>query len=62
MKVVTTHLISNVPQLLLNLLLGALKPLPQIIAHTAPLQQHLQRLLCVPDLHYAVDVFCCAAQ
>jgi hypothetical protein len=34
----------------------------QIVAHAAPLQQHLQRLLCVSDLHNAVDVFGGAAQ
>ena len=59
---VETYLLHNIPQLLLNLLLRALKPLPQIIAYTAPLQQDLKCLLRVPDLHNAVDVLCCAAQ
>jgi hypothetical protein len=58
----STYLLHHIPQLLLNLLFRALKPLPQIIADTSPLQQHLQRLLGVADLHNAVDVLGCAAQ
>jgi hypothetical protein len=58
----STYLVNNIPQLLLNLLLRALEPLPQVVAHTAPLQQHLERLLRVPDLHDAMDVFCRTAQ
>lgn len=57
-----THLIHNIPKLLLDLLLRALEPLPQIIPHTAPLQQNLQRLLRIPDLNDSVDILCCAAQ
>ena len=56
------YLLHNVPQLLLDLLLSTLESLPQIIADAAPLQQDLECLLRVPDLHDAVDVFGCAAQ
>lgn len=56
------YLLHNIPQLLLNLLLGALESLPQIIAHATPLQKHLERLLRIPDLHDAVDVLGRAAQ
>lgn len=56
------HLLHDISQLFFNLLLRALEPLPQIIAHAAPLQQNLKRLLRVPDLHNAVDVLGCAAQ
>lgn len=52
------YLIDHIPKLFLDLLLCALKPLPQIIPHTAPLQQYLQRLLRIPNLHYPMDIFC----
>ena len=57
-----TYLLHNISQLLLNLLLRALEPLPQIVAHAASLQKNLECLLRVSDLHNAVDVLCCAAQ
>lgn len=56
------YLLHDVPQLLLDLLLGALEALPQLIADAAALQQDLEGLLCVADLDDAVDVFGGAAQ
>lgn len=56
------YLLHDVSQLLLNLLLGALEALPQLIADAAALQQDLEGLLRVADLDDAVDVFGGAAQ
>jgi hypothetical protein len=52
-----TYLVNNVPQLLLNLLLGPLETLPQIIADGAPLEQGGQAGFGATDGDYAVDVF-----
>lgn len=50
------YLIHDVSELVLDLLLSALEPLPQIVAYTTPLQQHLQGLLLAPDLNDPADV------
>lgn len=50
------YLRNDVPQLLLDLLLRPLKPLPQLVSHTPPRQQVPQCGLLVPDQHDAIDV------
>lgn len=52
----SAYLLNDVAQLGLNLLLGALEALPQVVADGALLQQRLQGLLCVAHLDEAVDV------
>jgi hypothetical protein len=51
-----TDLVHNVSNFFLNLLLGAQKSLPQLIANAATLQQIGQGMLRVPYCYNAVDV------
>jgi hypothetical protein len=51
------YLVDYIPQFLLDLLLSPLKPLPQIIAYTAPLQKCLQRRLAIPYTDDPMDIF-----
>lgn len=61
-KETKTHLVHNILHLLLHLLLRPLKPLPQLIAHAAALQQRLQRLFSPPQLHDPRDILERASQ
>ena len=62
MNLQSTHLHYDISELLLHLLLGALEPLPKVIANTAPLEQGRAGSLGGADLDNAVDVLNGAAQ
>ena len=53
---IKTHLVDNILNLNLHLLLRALETLPQLIAHRTTLQQSLQRRLRLPQLHNPLNI------
>ena len=57
-----THLLNDVAELALHLVLGTLEALPQVVADAAPEQQRAAGLLGRLDLDEALNVFDGAAQ